>query len=83
MQKLLGLPTKVSETVFYGEKKEYDVEMAEALELQIGNRRTTICPLVMSNLEIPVIGSVLLGELSLKIDSTQQNLIFLDRNLRI
>jgi predicted aspartyl protease len=83
MQNLLGLPTKVSETVFYGEKKEYDVEMAEALELQIGNRRTTICPFVMSNLEIPVIGSVLLGELNLEIDARQKNLVFLDRKLRI
>lgn len=83
IQKLLKLPIKVSETVFYDDKKEYYVEMAEALELEIENRKTTVCPFVMPNLQIPVIGSVLLGELSLQIDSNKKELSFLDRKLRI
>ena len=83
LQKLLGLPTKVAKTVFFDENKEYYVEMAEALELQVKNRWTTICPFVMSNLQTAVIGLVLLGELNLEIDSIQNSLAFLDKKLRV
>jgi hypothetical protein len=81
-QKLLGVPTKVLKTVFYDETSEHYVKMSEAIEVGIGNRRTTVCPFVMPNLNLPVIGSVLLEELNLKVDS-DENLIFLERVLRI
>lgn len=81
-QKLLGLPTKVLKTIFFDETSEHYVEMAEAIEIRIGNRRTTVCPFVMSNLKLPVIGSILLEELNLELDSNQ-NIVFLERRLRI
>lgn len=83
LQKLLGLPTKVIKTVFFEESKEHFAGMTEAIELQIGNRRTTVCPFVLQNLQTLVIGSVLLGELCLEVNSIQNRLVFSDRKLRI
>ncbi len=82
LQDFLDLPTKVTKTIFFDETSEYFVEMSEAVEFEIGNRRTTICPFVMADLQIPVIGSVLLGELNLEI-SFDQNLTFLERRIKI
>jgi hypothetical protein len=81
-QKLLGVPTKVLKTVFYDETSEHYVKMTEAIEIRIGNRRTTVCPYVMPDLNLPVIGSVLLEELNLELDSNH-NVLFLERRLRV
>lgn len=82
LQEILGLSVKVTRTIFFDEKSEYFVGMSEAVELEIETRRTTICPFLMTDLRMPIIGSILFDELNLEIDSNQ-NLKLLERRLKI
>lgn len=82
LQEFLDLPTKVTKTIFFDGNSEYFARISEAVEFEIENRQTTICLFVMADLQMPVIGSVLLGELNLEIDFNQ-NLNFLERRLKI